>query len=73
MVEPVLCIHEALGSMPGSSRFFSFFQDCFSGVKKLFTSHHNWIGGLTPVVERVLCMHEVHWDQYPDPPVPFSF
>ena len=39
---------------------FNFFsQDCISGVKKLFRSHRNWIGGLAHMVERVLCMHEV--------------
>ena len=58
MVERVLCIHEALGSMPGSSRLF-LFQDCISWVKKLFTSHRNWIGGLAYMVQRVLCMNEV--------------
>ena len=58
MVEHVLCMHEAPGSMPGSSSFFFLFQDCISGVKKLFTSHRNWIGGLAHMVEQVLCMHE---------------
>ena len=57
MVERVLCIDEAPESMPGSSSFFSFFQDCISGVKKLVTSHRNWIGGLAHMVEHVLCMH----------------
>ena len=57
MVESVLYMHEAPGSMPGSS-FFFFSQDCNVGVKKLFRSHHNWIGGLAHMVERVLRMHE---------------
>ena len=58
MVERVLCMHEVPGSMPGSSRFLFPFQNCISWVKKLFTSHRNWIGGLAYKVERVLCMHE---------------
>ena len=33
-------------------------KDCIGGVKKLFRSHHNWIGGLALMVERVLRMHE---------------
>ena len=40
-------------------QFLFLFQDCISGVKKLFTNHCNWIGGLTYMVERLLCMHEV--------------
>ena len=39
-------------------QFLFLFQDCISGVKKLVTSHRNWIGGLAHMVERVLCMHE---------------
>ena len=35
------------------------FQDCVSGVKRLFTSHRNWIGRLAHMVECVLCIHEV--------------
>ena len=58
MVESVLCMHEAPGSMPGSSSFFFFSQNCIGGVKKLFRSHHNLIGGLAHMVERVLRMHE---------------
>ena len=58
MVERVLCMHEVPGLIPGSSSFF-FFQDCISRVKRLFTGHRNWIGGLAHMVERVLCMHEV--------------
>ena len=56
MVERVLCKVEAPGSMPGSSSSFSFFKIVL--VKKLVTSHRNWIGGLAHMVERVLCMHE---------------
>ena len=39
-------------------QFLLFSQDCIGGVKKLFRSHHNWIGGLAHMVERVLRMHE---------------
>ena len=40
-------------------QFLFLFQDCISGVKKLFTSHRNWIGGLANMVERGLCIDEV--------------
>ena len=33
MVERVLCMHEAPGSMPGSSSFFSFFMIVLVGSK----------------------------------------
>ena len=33
MVERVLCMHEALGSMPGSSSFFSFFKIVLVGSR----------------------------------------
>ena len=58
MAEGMLCMHEVPGLMLGSSSFF-FFQYCNSGVKKLFTSHRNWFGGLAYMVERVLCIDEV--------------
>ena len=58
MVERMLCIHEVPGTMLGSSSFFFLFQDCISGVKKLFTSYRTWIGELAHMVERVLRMHE---------------
>ena len=72
MVESVLCMHEAPGSMPGSSSLFVFSQDCVGGVKKLFRSHHNWIGGLAHMVERVLGMREAPGSM-PGPPVTSSF
>ena len=43
---------------PWILQFFFLLQGCISGVKKLFTRHRNWIGGLAHMVERVLCMHE---------------
>ena len=58
MLECKLCIHEAPGSMFGSSIFFFFFQDCISGVMTLVTRRRNWIVGVAHKVERVLCMHE---------------
>ena len=39
-------------------QFLLFSQDCIGRVKKLFRSHHNWIGGLAHMVQRVLCKHE---------------
>ena len=47
------------GVNPWNLQFFFLFQNCISGVKRLFRSHLNWIGGLAHMVERVLCMHEV--------------
>ena len=58
MVERVLCMHEVPWLIPGFSSFFFLLQGCINGVKRLFTSHRNWIGGLAHMVERVLCMHE---------------
>ena len=41
------------------SSFFLLFKIVFCGVKKLFTSHRNWTGGIAHMVERVLCIYEV--------------
>ena len=59
MVERVLCIHEAPRINARILQILFLFQDCISWVKKLFTSHRNWIGGLAYMVQRVLCMNEV--------------
>ena len=58
MVERVLCMHEAPGSMPGSSSFFSFFKTVLVESKSCSQVIVYWIGGLAHMVERVLCMHE---------------